>query len=406
MGARTSQTQMPPAPRQAVRSGAACPASETVRGNGAPLDGAVRSVMEQRFAHDFSGVRVHSDSQAAGSAAALQARAYTLGKHLVFGAGQYAAGSAAGQRLIAHELAHVVQQSGSAARLQPKLGLSQRGDVHEHQADMAAARVMAGQPVGPILTPAPAMIQREEPAAAAPEEKKEPGEIVAEGLKVVAEQASENNPALKKHFIEPLKLELKGRFGQLSAPEKAATVGLGAATLGIGAGSLLSDPKGRKQLEGVNLVAPLTLIPFMPLTGFKYTLPSGESADLRKYKFDLSFDVSDLINLRTRRRGLPEMKVKANLQWGFDPLTQTTTVIGADASIGLVPGFSIDAGVYKDRLKAPNLLTGPGGMSGRSMLTLPGGPAEPATPEFRIMFNVDLMKFKPGELVRQLRGFF
>ncbi len=199
---------------------------------------------------------------------------------------------------------------------------------------------------------------------------------------------------------------VKGRFGQLSTGEKAATISLGAATLGLGAGSLLSDPKGRKQLEGVNLVAPLTLIPYMPLTGFKYTLPSGESPDLRKYKFDLSFDVSDLINLRTKRRGLPEMKVKANLQWGFDPLTHTTTVIGADASIGLVPGFSIDAGVYKDKLKAPTLLTGPGGMSGRSMLTLPGGPAEPATPEFRIMFNVDLLKFKPGELVRQLRGFF
>jgi hypothetical protein len=378
----------------------------SARAGGRPLDGGTRSMMEQRFAHDFSQVRVHSDSAAASSAAARQARAYTLGNHVVFGAGQYAAGSAQGQRLIAHELAHVVQQAGQGARIQAKPAMSQRGDVHERQADLAAARVMAGQAVGAILTPAPPMIQREEPAAAKPEEKKEPAEIVAEGLKVVADQATENNPALKKLVLEPLKLELKGRFGQLSTGEKAATISLGAATLGIGAGSLLSDPKGRKQLEGINLAAPLTLIPFMPVTGFKYTLPSGESPELRKYKFDLGFDVSDLINLRTKRRGLPEMKLKANFQWGYDPVTGATSVIGANASLGLVPGLAIDAGVYKDRLKAPTLLTGPGGMSGQSMRTLPGGPSEPATPEFRLMFNVDLLKFKPGELVRQLRGFF
>jgi hypothetical protein len=356
---------------------------------------------------------VHSDSDAAASAGDLNARAYTLGNHVVFGAGQYAAGTRAGQRLIAHELAHVVQQGGSGtARVQGKLAVSQAGDAHERQADAAAARVMAGQPVGPILTPAAAAIQRDGPAAPAaaaepkPEEKKEAGEIIVDGLKVVADQASENNPALKAKVIEPLKLELKGRFGQLSGGEKATVVGFGAATLGIGAGSLLSDPKGRKQLEGVNLAAPFTLIPYVPLSSFKYTLPSGETPDLRKYKFDLAFDASDLINLRTKRRGLPEMKVKVNMQWGYDPLTQKPSIIAADASLGLVPGLSLDAGVYKDVLKPPNLLTGPGGAPERSVTSIPGPAAAPATPEFRVMINVDLLKFKPADLVRQLRGFF
>lgn len=68
--------------------------------------------MEPRFGHDFSQVRVHTGMQAAVSASSLRARAYTVGKNLVFGAGQYAPGTSAGRNLLAHELTHVVQQSG------------------------------------------------------------------------------------------------------------------------------------------------------------------------------------------------------------------------------------------------------------------------------------------------------
>ena len=64
---------------------------------------------------------------------------------------------------------------------------------------------------------------------------------------------------------------------------------------------MLSDPGGRKQLEGVNLAAPFTLIPYMPLSSFKYTLPSGDSPDKRLFKFETGFNADDLINLRTER---------------------------------------------------------------------------------------------------------
>lgn len=66
--------------------------------------------MEERFAHDFSDVRVHSGPQAAESAEALHARAYAVGNHLVFGHGRYAPTTSDGQVLLAHELTHVVQQ--------------------------------------------------------------------------------------------------------------------------------------------------------------------------------------------------------------------------------------------------------------------------------------------------------
>jgi hypothetical protein len=85
---------------------------------GDPLPASVRNFFEPRFGYDFSGVRIHTGSPAAESAHALNARAYTRGKDIVFGEGQFAADSSAGQKLLAHELTHVVQQS--AGRVQPR----------------------------------------------------------------------------------------------------------------------------------------------------------------------------------------------------------------------------------------------------------------------------------------------
>lgn len=76
---------------------------------GHSMDGGMRSFMEPRFGHDFGGVRVHTDAQAAASADAVNARSYTVGNHVVFGDGQYS------PRLMAHELAHVVQQATGAS---------------------------------------------------------------------------------------------------------------------------------------------------------------------------------------------------------------------------------------------------------------------------------------------------
>jgi hypothetical protein len=102
---------------QAAHEEDAAPASvhRTLDGSGAPLESGLRQDMETRFGHDFSGVRVRSNGAAAQSARDVGANAYTVGSNIVFGAGQYAPGSAAGRRLLAHELAHVVQQGVGAA---------------------------------------------------------------------------------------------------------------------------------------------------------------------------------------------------------------------------------------------------------------------------------------------------
>ena len=80
-----------------------------LRSPGVPMRLQTRMAMEAAFGHDFSDVRLHDDPPAAASSRAVNAPAYTVGRHIVFGAGQYDAASSAGRKLLAHELAHVIQ---------------------------------------------------------------------------------------------------------------------------------------------------------------------------------------------------------------------------------------------------------------------------------------------------------
>ena len=84
-----------------------------LRSSGHPLDSTTRSLLSPRFGVDFSRVRVHTDPQAAESASAVNALAYTVGHNVVFAANQYQPATRDGQRLLAHELAHVIQQDAA-----------------------------------------------------------------------------------------------------------------------------------------------------------------------------------------------------------------------------------------------------------------------------------------------------
>jgi hypothetical protein len=91
----------------------------SLKGGGHTLPKSVRSYFEPRFGADFSRVRVHNDSQAAHAARSLNARAFTIGRDMVFGARQYSPGSLAGKKLMAHELTHVVQQNPATGEKHP-----------------------------------------------------------------------------------------------------------------------------------------------------------------------------------------------------------------------------------------------------------------------------------------------
>lgn len=89
---------------------------EVLRASGHALDPATLAYMETQLGHDFSNVRVHSDDHAARSARDIGAHAYTVGNHIVFGAAQFNPRDETGARLLAHELTHVIQQSGEGSR--------------------------------------------------------------------------------------------------------------------------------------------------------------------------------------------------------------------------------------------------------------------------------------------------
>ncbi|HWM94881.1 MAG TPA: DUF4157 domain-containing protein [Thermoanaerobaculia bacterium] len=115
-GSGAVQRQVDPVQGQELDGAIAPPAvQDVVSSPGQPLDPGMRGLMEERFGHDFGRVRVHSDAKASESAWQIDASAYTSGSDIVFGAGRYETGTAAGQRLLAHELTHVVQQTGGGA---------------------------------------------------------------------------------------------------------------------------------------------------------------------------------------------------------------------------------------------------------------------------------------------------
>jgi hypothetical protein len=115
---------------------------EALRGRGSRgrlLDEATRSEMEARFGQGFGQVRVHTDAEAAADAAAVRAKAYTVGSDVVFSKGRYAPDTTEGKRLLAHELAHVVQQG----RVGTTTSLAESRPL-EAAADRAAAQVVGG----------------------------------------------------------------------------------------------------------------------------------------------------------------------------------------------------------------------------------------------------------------------
>jgi Domain of unknown function (DUF4157)/L,D-transpeptidase catalytic domain len=137
---------------------------QTIASPGHPLDAAVQRKTRAWFGADFSGVRIHTDAAAARSARDVDAHAYTVGEHIVFGTGRYQPDSDGGRRTLAHELTHVLQQRAAGAAGGRPLTISQPHDADERQAERAADAVLSGHrvsaPAG--FSPRPARLARAE----------------------------------------------------------------------------------------------------------------------------------------------------------------------------------------------------------------------------------------------------
>ncbi|MFS0518432.1 DUF4157 domain-containing protein [Nostoc sp. UIC 10607] len=134
---------------------------EVLSSSGQPLNSDTRAFMESRLGHDFSQVQVHTDSKAAESVRAVNALAYTVGKNIVFGTGQYAPTTDEGKQLLAHELTHVVQQQETT--IQPKLILGSPNSLQEQEADDMARKAMSEltEQTLSLQTPSTSVLQRQ-----------------------------------------------------------------------------------------------------------------------------------------------------------------------------------------------------------------------------------------------------
>lgn len=156
------------------------------RSAGTPLPTAARAKLESSYGADLGGVKVHTDTAASDAARAVHAHAFTSGQDIYFRAGQYNPGTAGGDKLLAHEVAHTVQQGPAADAIAkqsdaPELQISEPGDRVEREADAAADRAVRGQPAS--LRPAGAGIARladGPPVPAPPQPAPKPVEKVAE----------------------------------------------------------------------------------------------------------------------------------------------------------------------------------------------------------------------------------
>lgn len=161
---------------------------------GQPLEPATMTFMESRLGHDFSRVRVHTGPEAAESARAVSALAYTVGEHVVFGRGGFSPDTVEGRKLLGHELAHVVQQRQG--------GAPASGRATEAEADRIGEAMAAGRAAQVSLAAAPGTMQRKPDAdeqkvlaasKAAALDPQNTGKLMARGIDMI-------HFIMKKHF--------------------------------------------------------------------------------------------------------------------------------------------------------------------------------------------------------------
>jgi Domain of unknown function (DUF4157) len=132
--------------RDARELASIAPASvqEVLRSPGRPIERQTRSHFERSFDHEFGKVRIHHDAKAAESAAQVNAEAYAVGRDIVFGAGRYSPTTVSGRALLAHELAHTIQQSNSSATRRSELQIAEPSSPLEAEAERAAEATRHG----------------------------------------------------------------------------------------------------------------------------------------------------------------------------------------------------------------------------------------------------------------------
>lgn len=208
---------------------------DALSNSGHPIDRGTRSFFESRFGHDFSHVRVHTDPVASASAESLNAQAYTVNRHILFGAGEYSPGTSKGRALLAHELTHVLQQTGGS-------GGSISEAQAEHEADRNSARLAAGRSFAGASPVRAGQVQCQKDKEKKEKEKKKLVESEVKLERTGKEPGKTGDPVKDSFKVE----------AELTVPMPGGGVSFGAISFLdelklSGEGSFLGDPLGAEE---------------------------------------------------------------------------------------------------------------------------------------------------------------
>jgi len=209
---------------------------EVLRTSGQPLDRGTRAFMEPRFRRDFGDVRIHTDTRAANSARAVNALAYTVGRDVVFGTGGYRPATIEGQRLLAHELTHVIQQ-GTASGLHAK-AIGSEDDALEREAEQTSGNIVEGKFERPATKAGAPNVLRRTPAgkvSCAPGPLHLPnGSVIDDPVGVITAAENRGNELLDQ-AIEELDFTRKQILGgaAIAFPTVSDALALGLRLMGL-----------------------------------------------------------------------------------------------------------------------------------------------------------------------------
>jgi hypothetical protein len=200
-------------PVSGARAGSQVPSivHEVLRSAGQPLDRGTRAFFEPRFGQDLSNVRVHTDSRAAESANAVQAQAYTVGRDIVFGANLHRPNTAAGNRLLAHELTHVLQQGREMQGAVSARSIGSPTDAAEREAERIGAASESNSPIAPTQSALPGSLLR---LGANPDCSKTEADSIHQGIYDCRGWLNKAIPALEKKPLDAKSVaSLRRNFG-------------------------------------------------------------------------------------------------------------------------------------------------------------------------------------------------
>ena len=334
-----------PAASHAPKPKSPAAVAQSAASAGGALDTRTQRQMSSRFGHDFGSVRIHTDSHAAQAAKSLNAKAYTAGSDIVFAEGRYAPGTTDGDRLLAHELTHVVQQAQHGPGGEDRLSRSE--DESEREADLAASEAIDGGIVRVQARPQAALARDEEDhstrdylinmATAAGGFLPGPLGIAAGALggeESIRTLPGQNDPLADMKNVEGGLGFANGVLGTaagMAGFDAAGAVGIGAGAEGLGAGAVL----GGAGLEGAAALGPAGLVLGAGLAGAATGHMLAEHTEVGQDSVDTIGGVDSLLTGAGDRSAMLRLDEYRQDQWDAGGLGYAKSV-GAGVAEGAV----------------------------------------------------------------------